>query len=129
MGEVNLGLSAARQSRDGLSVALVPLRQLRVEHGSRVLALVEALDERGRLCGAAADVEGPRHDGAVLVGVEPDGVGRHGGDAVLRDGQVLAQQLFAVGLGQRLGVLDVGAAPGLAEVAVADGGVAGGVSV
>lgn len=129
MGQVNLGLSAARQSGNGLSIALVPLGQLLIEDGPGSLACVEALDEGRRPGGAAADVEGPGHDSAVLVGVEPDVVCGHGGDAVLRHGQVLAQQLLAVGLGQRLGELDVSAALGLAQVAVTDGWVAGSIRV
>ena len=81
--QLHLGGPPPRQPGQHLAVALVPLGQLLRGHRVGVLARVEAADERRRARGAAADVEGPADEGAVLIRVEDHVGGRVERDAVL----------------------------------------------
>lgn len=60
---------APREPRKNLAAALVPLGKLLRGDGVGALAHVEAREQRRPLHRAAANVEGPADDGAVLVGV------------------------------------------------------------
>lgn len=81
--QLHLGGATADKTRQDLAAAFVPPRQLLLGDGVGVLAGVEAGDEGRRLGGPAAHVEGPRDEGAVLVGVEDDRGGGLQGNAVL----------------------------------------------
>ncbi len=83
LGELDLGGAAADEAGHDLAAGEAPLGELGGEDLCGALALVEALDELGALGVAAADVEGPADEGAVLVLVELDLVVGVLGDAVL----------------------------------------------
>ena len=127
LSQRHLSITSTDKTREDLAAAVNPLRQLVSQHRVDVLPLVQTLDERRVLRRTAAHVEGPADEGAVLVQVE----GRldHLGDALFELLHVVGEELLAVGLGERDVVLDLGALGLLAEVAVADGGVAGGIRV
>lgn len=79
--QVVLIRTTASQTGGSLAVGLVPARELLVGDSVWVLAVVEALDQSRRLHVAAANVEGPRDQRAVLVVIESGGDGV--GEAVL----------------------------------------------
>lgn len=81
--QLNLSGPPPLQTRDNLAPALVPLRQLLAGDCVGVLARVETLDEGRGARVAAADVEGPADQRAVLVGRERDRFACVVGDAVL----------------------------------------------
>ena len=81
--QLHLGGAAADQAGQLDAAAELPLGQLLGGDRVGVLAGVEARDEARGARVAAADVEGPADEGAVLVVVESDGLGRVLGDAVL----------------------------------------------
>ena len=85
LAESDLGGTAAGKAGQHNAAALVPLGELLGADGVGGAAGVEAVDEGGGAGGAAADVEGPADEGAVLVGVEDDAGGGVEGDAVLGD--------------------------------------------
>lgn len=74
LGQGDLGISASDETGKSLAAGVHPLGELLGEDLVDVLALVETLDQGGRLGGAAAHVEGPADEGTVLVHVE-DGLG------------------------------------------------------
>lgn len=75
--------ATAHETRELDPSRVLPLGELLGGDGVGVLAGVEALEEGGGLDGAAAHVEGPADEGAVLVGVQDDVGGGGEGDAVL----------------------------------------------
>ena len=81
LGEVNLGVAAANKAREDNTTTVDPLGELLGVDSVDVLASVDALDELGVFGGAAANIEGPADNGAVLVQVQR-GVD-HLGDALL----------------------------------------------
>jgi hypothetical protein len=85
----HLGGSAPGQAGQHPPARAVELGQLLGGDGVGVLGVVETAHQRGVGHAAAADVEGPRDEGAVLVGVEADRVGE------------FVCEAFFVGLGGR----------------------------
>lgn len=81
----HLGGTTTHQAGELDAAAKLPLGQLLGGDGVGVAASVEARDEGRGARVAAADVEGPADEGAVLVGVEDDVGARVAGDAVLGD--------------------------------------------
>lgn len=92
--EIDLGLASSNKAGQDLAAALVPLRKLIGSHSAGILAIVEALDQRRRSSVTATDIEGPADEGTVLVGVESDGFGSVGGDAVLGNLSIHSQRLI-----------------------------------
>ena len=72
--QLHLGLSSSCQARQHLAARFVPLGQLGRGHLVRVLFLVQPLDQGRGACVSAPNVEGPADQGAILVGVELNGV-------------------------------------------------------
>lgn len=68
----NLRVPPPDQARQLHAAAVHPARQLLRCDRVGVLAGIEAADQRGAARGAAADVEGPTDESAVLIGVEAD---------------------------------------------------------
>lgn len=81
--QINLGGTTAHQTGQDLAATLVPARQFLRSNRVGILSGVEATDQGRRAGGAAADIEGPADQGAVLVRIQDDGRGGLHGDAVL----------------------------------------------
>lgn len=81
--QLNLSGPPPLQTRDNLASALVPLRQLLACDSVGVFTCIETLDQSRATGVAAANVEGPAYERAVLVGGECDGFTCVVGDAVL----------------------------------------------
>lgn len=129
LSQLNLSSPPANKAGQLNTTAELPLGKLLLRDNKGVLAGIQARDERRRAGVAAADVEGPRDESAVGVGVENDVGAGVEGDAVLEADHIVGEELAAVGLAQGDGVGDLGAAVGLAEMAVANGRVASRVEV
>jgi len=70
LGKLNLGLAPANQTVENLAASVNPLGELLRDDLVGTLALIETLDQCRALGGAAAHIECPADEGAVLVGVE-----------------------------------------------------------
>lgn len=147
----DLGGATADKPGELDTTAELPLGQLLLGDGVGVLSRVQAGDEAGGARVAAADVEGPANEGAVLVVVEGHRLGGVHGDAVLGGldacqlvvrptspgrypfgatySHVLTEEQLSIGNRQRNGVIHVRAAAVGAEVPITDSRVASRVKV
>jgi hypothetical protein len=68
--KLNLLVPPPRKASHDLSTRTIPLRQLLLSHSIWVLSIVEPADKGGALHGAAAHVERPGNQSAILIGIE-----------------------------------------------------------
>lgn len=92
-------IAAASEAGKNLSTRLVPLGKLLGGDSVGVLASVETFDELGRLDVAAANVESPADECAVLVGIEDNFVVGVLVDAVLGNLGIVSQGNYQQGKG------------------------------